>query len=270
METADFVIVGGDVIGTSIAFHLARMEAKRLLLLERNALGGGTTVQSSCIVRTYYSVPENVALAPAGLAVFEHFAEYMGDADAESGWNRCGIMIVAPPGERAEAMRGTLAVERRLGLEAREVTQDEVRAIHPLLQFDDIAAIGWEPRAGYADAYLTLSAYVRGARRHGAVLREGVALTGLTRDGRGRVIGVETAQGKVAAGCVISTQNIWAHELAAWTGIELPLTLSPVVGRILAQSALVHATDHPLAPYSLACFSGGHLLQGRYGAGAVS
>ena len=395
METADFVVVGGGVIGTSIAFHLARSGAARVLLLERNELGSGTSAQSSCIVRTHYSVPENVALARAGLAVFERFADYMGDAEAESGWNRCGLMIVAPPGARADAMRDTLAVERASGLEASELTPDDARAIHPHLHLDDIAAIGWEPEAGYADAYLTLSAYARGARRHGAVVREHVAVTGLTRNAHGRVTGVATAQGNLAAGCVISAQNIWAHELAAWTGIALPLTpsrhavftleaptpytrdlpvlfdlasagnlymrsyggrqllvgggnegetiagpdteqadvsldyvaemgaqvahrmpafetaglaaswtgvydvtpdwnpvlgavpgidglllacgfsghgfkLSPVIGRIIAQAALGQPTDFPLEPYNLARFSGGRLLQGRYGAGPVS
>ena len=74
--------------------------------------------------------------------------------------------------------------------------------------------IGWEPSAGYADAYLTLSAYARAARKAGATLREGVSVTGLLRDGA-RVTGVETTQGSVGAGLVVSAQNMWSRELAA-------------------------------------------------------
>jgi glycine/D-amino acid oxidase-like deaminating enzyme len=225
MEGFDAIVIGGGVIGTSIACHLARFGAGRVLLLERGKLGGGTTAQSSCIVRTHYSVPDNVALARAALAIFDDFRDYLDDADAECGLNRCGLMLVAPVGERAVALRETLALQRRAGIAAHEIVAEEARRIHPLLDFGDGPFIGWEPGAGYADAYLTLSAYVRAARRHGATIREDVAVTGLVRDGT-RVTGVETTQGRIAAGLVVSAQNIWSRELARWTGIDVPLTLS--------------------------------------------
>jgi glycine/D-amino acid oxidase-like deaminating enzyme len=225
METFDVIVIGGGVIGTSIAYHLARFGAGRVLLVERDQLGSGTTAQSSCVVRTHYSVPENVALAKTALAVFGDFARYLDDPEAESGFHRCGLMIVAPDNERAGAMRETLAVARSLGVDAREIDVAEARRIHPLLSFDDIAAIGFEPDSGYADAYLTLSAFARAARRHGAIIREGVAVTGLTRDGN-RVTGIVTNRGPIAADIVVSAQNIWSRELAEWAGIELPLTLS--------------------------------------------
>ena len=226
MERFDFVVIGGGVIGTSIAYHLARFGAGSVLLLERAQLGGGTTAQSSCLVRTHYSVPENVALAKAGRDILADFARYLDDAEADSGFTRCGMMIVAPPGERSVALSESLAVARAAGVDAREIARADAARLNPLLALDDVATIGWEPDSGYADAYLTLTAFTRNARRHGAVIREGVAVTGLVRDARGRVSGVRTAQGDIAAGTVISAQNIWTGELARWIGVELPLTLS--------------------------------------------
>ncbi len=226
MERFDAIVIGGGVVGASIAYHFARLGCPRVLLLERAALGSGTTAQSSCIVRTHYSVPENVRLAQAGLAVFRDFSGYLEDPEAESGFNRCGLMIVAGAGPRVAAMRETLAVERSLGLDAGEISLDEARRIHPLVQLDDIEAVGWEPDAGYADAYLTLMAFVRNARRLGATVREGVNVSGLVRDATGRVTGVTTPAGDIGADIVVSAQNIWSRELAAWTGVELPLTLS--------------------------------------------
>ncbi len=226
MEKFDVVVVGGGVIGVSIAYHLARFGCRRVLLLERGQLGSGTTAQSSCILRTHYSVPENVALAKAALDIFDDFPAYLSDPDAESGYNRCGFMLVAGEGPRAIALRETLAIERALGIDAREIAAGDARQIHPLVRLDDIAAIGWEPDAGYADAYLTLMAFARAARREGATLREGVGVTGLTRNAQGRVTGVVTAEGGVAAGLVISAQNIWSRDIASWTGIDIPLTLS--------------------------------------------
>jgi sarcosine oxidase subunit beta len=225
-EHFDIVVIGGGVVGVSIACHLARFGCPRVLLLERGQLGGGTTAQSSCILRTHYSVPENVALAQAALSIYNDLPAYLGDPEAESGYNRCGLLLVAGDGPRAVALRETLAVERGLGLDAREITVAEARHLHPLVQFDDITAIGWEPEAGYADAHLTLHAFARAARRLGATLRERTAVTGLTRDARGRVSGVNTATGTIGAGLVISAQNIWSREIEAWTGIAVPLTLS--------------------------------------------
>ena len=224
--TYDAIVIGGGVVGVSIAYHLARFGCPRVALLERGQLGGGTTAQSSCIVRTHYSVAENVRLASQALAIFETFAEYLGDPEADSGFTRCGLMIVAGDGDRADALRETLAVERDLGLDAREIDAHEAKAILPLLHTDDLAAIGWEPASGYADAYLTLTAFARNARRRGVTMREGVTVTGLVRDASGRVTGVTTTDGPIAAGVVVSAQNIWSRELTAWTGIEVPLTLS--------------------------------------------
>ncbi len=213
MERYDAIVIGGGVIGTSIACHLARFGAGRVLLLERARLGGGTTAQSSCIVRTHYSVPENIALAQAALAIFRDFPNYLEDPEADCGLNRCGLLLVAPEGERASALRATIALQRQSGIPAEEIDVDEAQRIHPLLDFSDDPVVGWEPGAGYADAYLTLSGVrARGARRRGATIREGVAVTGLVRDGT-RVTGVETAQGQIAAGLVVSAQNIWSREL---------------------------------------------------------
>src|SRR5258708_14925598 len=153
MEKFDVIVIGGGVIGVSIAYHLVRFGCKRVLLLERGQLGSGTTAQSSCILRTHYAVPENVALAKAALAIFGDLPAYLDNADAESGYDRCGMMLVAGEGPRAIALREALAVERRLGIDAREITVDEARRIHPLVQFDDIAAVGWGPEARFAAAY---------------------------------------------------------------------------------------------------------------------
>src|SRR5262249_54453971 len=143
----------------------------------------------------------------------------------DCGLNRCGLMLIAPEGARAMALRATLAVQRKAGVAAKEISTVEARRIHPLLDLSDDPVIGWEPGAGYADAHMTLSAYARAARRRGGLLREGVTVTGLVRDGA-RVTGVETTSGTIAAGVVVSAQNMWSHEIAQWTGIAVPLALS--------------------------------------------
>jgi sarcosine oxidase, subunit beta len=222
MKTFDAVVIGGGVIGTSIACHLARLGMTRIALVERGQIGNGTTAQSSCILRTHYSVPENVQLAKLSWTIFRDFAGYLGDAEASCGLVPCGYMIVAPEGEQAIALKASLASQRAQGIRADAIDAGQARTLMPIADFGDAAVIGYEPEAGFADAYLVTTAFARAARRLGATMLEGTTVTGLLRDGE-RVVGVRTDQGDIGAGLVISAQNIWTSELADWTGLDLPL-----------------------------------------------
>jgi glycine/D-amino acid oxidase-like deaminating enzyme len=398
----DAIVVGAGVVGAATAFHLAALGARRVLLLERRRVGEGTGAMSSGILRTHYSVPSNVELARRSFAVYEGFAAALGDPEAGCGLVRCGYLIAAPEGPRRDALAASLAAQQALGIRVERLTPAEAAERLPIATFDDAALIGFEPDAGFADPHLVATGYARAARRLGATVREGVAVRGLLRGpqggaaGRdGHVTGVLTDAGPLAAGVVVSCQNIWATELAAWTGIAVPLhaerhavlalqgglpytaampvfkdlaldampyfrsyggtrmlasegtggevlaepddrqgaigldtmariaemaaarfpsfadagvaatwtgvydvtpdwnpvlgpvggvpglivafgfsghgfKLAPAVGRVLAQCALGLPTDVPLAPYAIERFAAGALLQGRYGAGAVS
>ena len=95
MKNYDVIVIGAGVIGCSVAHHLAKLGAKSVLVLEQSQIGAGTTSQSSGILRTHYSVPENVALAKDSWKVFTNFANYLGDDDAAAGLGKCGYLIAA-------------------------------------------------------------------------------------------------------------------------------------------------------------------------------
>ncbi len=219
----DAIVIGAGVVGTSVAWNLAALGCQRVLVLERDQIGAGTTSQSSGILRTHYSVAPNMELARRSWSVFERFAEHLQDDEASAGLVRCGYLIAAPTGPKLEPLRAALASQQDLGIEVRLLTPKDAAACLPIAHFDDAALIGFEPEAGFADAYLVATSYARAARRLGVQFREGVSVQGLWIEG-GRVQGVHTAQGLEATACVISTQNIWTHELAQWTGIQVPLT----------------------------------------------
>jgi len=222
----DVVVVGAGVIGAATAFHLAALGARRVLLLEQRRVGEGTGAMSSGILRTHYSVPSNVELARRSFAVYEDFAAALGDPDADCGLVRCGYLIAAPEGPRRAALEASLAAQQAMGIRVERLTPREAAERLPIARFDDAALIGLEPDAGFADPHLVATAYARAARRRGAEVREGVAVRGLVRqpepDG-GRVVGVLTDAGPLAAGVVVSCQNIWATALAGWAGITVPL-----------------------------------------------
>ena len=223
MPSVDSIVIGGGVIGTSIAYHLARFGAGSVALFERGQLGNGTTAQSSGILRSHYSVPENVVLARRSWDIFAGFADYLDDAEASCGLVRCGYLIVAPEGERASALCASLANQRIQGIRADEIDRKQAGELLPIANFDDAAVIGYEPNAGFADPYLVTTAFARAARRLGARINERVNVTGLTRSGH-RVTGVQTSDGDYSAGIIVCAQNIWTADLAKWTRLTLPLT----------------------------------------------
>lgn len=224
-EQFDVIVIGGGVIGASVAFQLTRLGCRRVLLLERGELAGGATAQSSGIVRTHYSVPINVEVARASLRMFESFSALLDDDEADSGLVRSGYLIVAPPGELSAAVRSSITMQRSLGVEADILDKAQALALHPWLELGDIDAIGFEAEAGFADPYLVTTSFARAARRNGATIRTNVAVTGLLRDGN-RIIGVQTATGDIQAGMVLSAVNVWSRIAASWAGISIPLGIT--------------------------------------------
>jgi glycine/D-amino acid oxidase-like deaminating enzyme len=222
VEKFDVVVIGGGVVGTSVAFHLSMLGAKKVLLLERETIGSGTTAQSSGILRTHYSVRENVELAKRSWDVFNDFAAYLGDEEASCGLVRCGYLISAAAGDKLEPLRASLAGQEGQGIRLEYLSAAQASELLPIASFDDAALIGFEPDAGFADAYLVATSFARGARRRGATIREGVAAKRLLFDGA-RVTGVSTSAGDVACSTVVSTQNIWTPELGAWVGHPMPV-----------------------------------------------
>jgi glycine/D-amino acid oxidase-like deaminating enzyme len=222
-ERWDVVVLGGGVVGAATAFHLTALGCRRVLLLERGNLAEGTTAQSSGILRTYYSVRPNIAVARAALAMFQGFRALLEDEEAECGLVRTGYLAVAPEGPMADGLRATVAAQAALGIASRLVTPAEARDIHGWLRTDDIAVAAYEAEAGFADPTMTTMAFARAARRRGAVIRQQTAAIGLLRDGD-RIVGVRAPAGEIAAGHVVSCLNVWTPLLARWTGLPLPCT----------------------------------------------
>ncbi|MEO8119090.1 MAG: FAD-binding oxidoreductase [Rhodoferax sp.] len=222
MENYDIIVIGAGVIGCSVAYHLAQQGAKRVLVLDRSQIGAGTTSQSSGILRTHYSVIENVELAQKSWNVFSNFAEYLGDDEAASGLVKCGYLIASPEGSKLEPLRASLQGQVDMGIKLKFIDKQEARALLPICRFDDAALIGFEPEAGFADAYLVATSFARAARKLGVKIMEGVEVEQLLLDG-GKVSGVQTSKGRFMAETVISTQNIWSKDIERWTGVSTPV-----------------------------------------------
>jgi len=218
----DYIIIGAGVIGTSVAFHLAQLGASRVLVLERDQIGAGTGAQSSGILRTHYSVAENVRLAHQSWEAFATFDQYLDDAEASSGIVPCGYMIAASNDQRVSALSDAMIKQGEMGIEVQKIDAQQATELLPIAQFSEHELIGYEPKAGFADAYLVNTGFAKAARRRGVKILEGVGAQNLLREGNS-VVGVRTSVGDFRAHKIISTQNIWSLELSQWLDLKIPL-----------------------------------------------
>jgi glycine/D-amino acid oxidase-like deaminating enzyme len=218
--TADFVVIGGGVIGCSTAYNLARQGARNVVLLERSDVCSGGTAKSCAICRTHYSIEPNLVHAVESLKIFENFAEIVG---GEAGFHRTGYIILGPEAHR-EPMQAVFRTQNKYGIDTATLTPAEAHAIHPLLQFNDVGVIGYDTRAGYCDPYLTTTSYVQRARELGVEARTSTPVTRLELDGPHPI--VHTPAGAIEAGAVVLAAGPWTNDLARTAGIQFPYEVS--------------------------------------------
>jgi sarcosine oxidase subunit beta len=217
-RTADVIVVGAGVQGTSLAFHLARRGA-RVLVLERATVAAGATGRSSGFVRMHYDLESEARLAWASHPYFTGWADVVGDGDC--GFVRTGFLQLVPPAQ-ADALRANVSMLRRIGIPTEVVDPSFAVELLPGIQTDDVAAIAHEPESGYADPTGTAAGFLAAARRLGAVYQGGCRVTAVANDGD-RVTGVVTDRGRFDAPIVVDVAGAWAGELATTVGVDLPV-----------------------------------------------
>ena len=217
-SASDVLIVGGGVIGCSIACHLARRRAGRVLLLEKSFPGAGSSGKSGAIVRQHYSNALTVAMARHSLRVFENFPDAVGGPPV---FTRTGMAIIVNERDRA-GLEANLALQHQHGVEVRLMTAQELTEVDPnaRLAEDEVAAL--ESEAGYVEAVQVVASYADAARRAGADVRLGVEVRAILSE-RGRVTGVETNEGTYPCGTLVLATGPWAAQLARTLKLTLPV-----------------------------------------------
>jgi len=218
--TAGIIIIGGGVMGASIAYHLAKQQGGgQVTLLERQALGNGTTGRSGAIVRQHYSNYYTIRMAKDCLTIFQHFDDLIG---GDCGFVTTGMVVMT--GEQgAGALRANVKMQQELGVDTQLIRSDEVSEAAPGYSGAGVALACYEPGTGVADPMATTHCFAKRARDFGATIREGVTVTQILTAGE-RVIGVRTSSGDLYAPMVVLAANVWSVALAQSPGIALPIT----------------------------------------------
>lgn len=250
--TRDVVVIGGGIMGTSAAFHLAG-RGLRVALLERRSIGDGPTGESSAILRTHYSNELTTRMALFGLEFYREFACHTGD---ECGFHAPGFLLLAPARDR-EAVEANCALQRSLGIESEVLERAAVARLAPWLAIDDDVIAAWEPGSAYADPYLAVTGLARAARERGVDILQETEVSAVCFEG-GRVVGVDTSGGSFDAPWVINATGAWGARTARLAGVEAPIDACRVQVAVYQRGrgdAMGDAAEHPIvADFRTACY----------------
>ncbi len=216
---ARVVIIGGGVIGASVAYHLAGLGWTDLLLLEQGQLSCGTTWHAAGLVGQLRATESGTRLVQYSTELYSRLEEETGQS---TGFRRCGGVTVARTPERLTQLRRTAATAEAFGLDCELISPVRAGQLFPMMDTADLCGALWLPGDGRADPADLTAALARGARSRGAAVRERTRVTGITAAG-GAVTGVRTGEGDIEAEVVVNCAGQWAKQVGALAGVNVPL-----------------------------------------------
>ena len=216
---ADVVIIGGGVMGTSTAYHLARRGYKDVVLVERKQLASGSTGLSAGGIRLQFSIEANIRMAMESLQVFERFAE---EFETEIDFRQHGYLFLATEPQDWAEFQANVVVQQRVGVPVCLLSPQDIGDMAPYLYLDDVVGGTFCPRDGYADPYSVAMGFARQARFLGVNIREETEAFDI-KVRKGKVRAVVTNQGEMATPVVVNVAGPWAAQVGRMVGLELPV-----------------------------------------------
>jgi sarcosine oxidase subunit beta len=221
MQTAEIVIIGGGIVGSSIAWHLTRAGCRSVLVIEReSSQGKGSTGKSMGGVRAQFSTPVNIQMSLYSIPFYAKFEEVVGHP---ADYRPQGYLFLATKPSHLDYLSANFDRQKKLGLKtARLLPAEEIRAMLPQLRADDVLGGSFCSTDGFVDPYSVMNGFMASAVEHGATLWKKTEVTGITVDQRGAFT-LNTSRGPVSTRTVVNAAGAWAAEIARFAGIDLPV-----------------------------------------------
>ncbi len=213
------IIIGGGIVGCSVAYHLTKLGWKDVVILEQGRLSGGTTWHAAGLVGQLRSQENMTRLIQYSTDLYESLEAETG---LSTGWKRSGSIIVASTEARMTVIKRTAAVAQAYGIEADIISPQQIEKLWPIMRTDDLVGGVWLPGDGKANPADVTQALAKGARMGGAQVFEKTRVTGITTKD-GSAIGVETLAGNIACEIVVNCAGQWARQLGRSCGVTVPL-----------------------------------------------
>ena len=220
-ETADVVIIGGGIVGSSIAYHLTNAGCSNVLIVEREPQQGmGSTAKSMGGVRAQFATPINIRMSLYSIDLFSRFEEVTGHT---AGYKPHGYLFVATSERHLDYLKTNLRQQQTCGLtNAEMVTREDIQKTVPQLIADDVVGGSFCPTDGFVDPYSVMTGFAKRARERGARIRLETEVTGIDLQKR-KVAGVQTSRGYISAPAVVNAAGPWAAGVAKLAGVDLPV-----------------------------------------------
>ena len=220
-KTASIIIIGGGVMGASTAYHLAAKGVKDILLLEKeDFFGTGATGRCAGGVRYQFSTEVNIRLSQASIPMLDRFENEIGQPVDYHKW---GYLFLLTEEQEIDTFKRNMELQHNLGVETEWLDGDEIRRRLPMMNLDDIIAGTNNPEDGVVDPNSVVMGYINASHRLGATVRSGVAVNGINIKS-GKITGVSTSNGNVAAPIVVNAAGPWAGVVSEMAGLTIPLT----------------------------------------------
>ena len=216
--TAEIVIIGGGVIGTSIAYHLVKQGARDVVLLEKSKLTEGATWHAAGLVGQFRSQQNLMKLMSDSVKLFDTLEA---DTGQNPSWRKVGSMRIASSQDRWDELLKSYSAAQAVGFEMNMLTPKEALELYPLMAVDDLIGAAFIPDDGHIDPNSLTYAYAKGIRKHGGRIIEGVMVKDLVRKDR-RISHVVTDHGTIEAGMVVNAAGLWARQVGWMAGVEIP------------------------------------------------
>jgi sarcosine oxidase subunit beta len=223
MPTAEVVIVGGGVVGASVAYHLAARGAGDVVVLERGARSGeGSTGRATGGFRAQFGTRVNVQLS---LLAREKLLRFKEETNVDPGFRQCGYIFVACDEDELAALVSAQSVQRECGLtEARTVNVEDVARLNPAVNVEGVTGGVYCPTDGFIRPLEVLRGYEEAAARMGVRFERGVEVEGFRKDARGTLESVHTSRGEFSARAFVNAAGAWAGEVGRMAGVSVPVT----------------------------------------------
>jgi sarcosine oxidase, subunit beta len=219
-ERAGVVVVGGGVIGASIAFHLAEAGVSDIVLIERDELGAGSTSKAAGGVRAQFSDALNIQLGARSLRAF---ADFGARPSQEIDFRRVGYLFLLSRPEDVAAFERSIALQNQLGVPSRLIDPAEAKRLSPPIDTDGLLAAAFSPYDGLATPEAVVQGYAAGARRHGAHIQTACELLEVRHRGD-TIQAVVTSKGVVETPALVCAAGAWSRRVGAMVGVDLPVT----------------------------------------------
>ncbi len=220
-NTADVVIIGGGIVGSSVAYHLTEAGCTNVLIVEREQQPGmGSTAKSMGGVRAQFATPINIKMSLYSIDLFSKFEEVTGHT---AGYRAHGYLFVATNERHLDYLKANLRQQRACGLNNAEmVTREDIVKTVPQLIADDVVGGSFCPTDGFVDPYSVMTGFAKRARERGASFWLETDVTGIDVE-QGHVAGVQTSRGYVSTPAVVNAAGPWAAGVARFAGVDIPV-----------------------------------------------